>query len=145
MYTRFTAACNNRSVWNSTADFAIFALWYCPGGFMPRTEAAPRVETRLHPEDFKDLKRFCYDQSQTKGQVVRDAIVRYLRHHKNLEAQETEAHSSSQLKKIADRIWGLLYKLGVDCNATARCIWETSDDTERDIYEQCHSKAVIYM
>lgn len=42
---------------------------------MPKTKAASRVETRLHPKDFKDLECLSCDPAKTKGRVVREAIL----------------------------------------------------------------------
>ena len=112
---------------------------------MPKTKVAPRVETRLHPDDYKYFERLCHDQGKTKGQLVREVLLLYLKQQKTTEVQQQESEVALQVKKIADRICALLYKVGVDCNALARFTWEMGDDEEREAFEHCHEKAAKYM
>jgi len=112
---------------------------------MPKTKVAPRVETRLHPDDYRYFEHLCHDQGKTKGKLAREAILFYLKQQRNMEVQKQESEVALQVRKIADRICGLLYKLGVDCNAMARFTWEMGDDEEREAFEHCHEKAVKYM
>jgi len=112
---------------------------------MPKTKVAPRVETRLHPDDYKYFERLCRDQGKTKGELAREAIRTFLEHHKNAEVQKQESELALQLRKIADRLCGLMYKLGVDCNALARFTYVMGDDEERNTFEHCHEQAIKYM
>ncbi len=112
---------------------------------MPKTKVAPRVETRLHPDDYRYFERLCHDQAKTKGQLAREAILLYLKQQKNTEVQKHESEVALQVRKIADRICGLLYKLGVDCNAMARFTYQMGDDEEREAFEHCIAQAAKYM
>ncbi len=112
---------------------------------MPRTRRTPRLETRVIPETFAKFEQLCLAEKKTKTQLVREAILFYLDHRTKTEVPKLEEATASRLDRIADRICGLLYKLGVDSNAVARFIYETSNDEERDAFEECHEKAVKYM
>jgi len=112
---------------------------------MPKTKVAPRVETRLHPEDYKYFESLCRDQSKTKGQLAREAILHYLHQQQHKQVQHEEAVNISKLQLHIDRLCGLLYKLGVDCNTTARFFWTLATDEERNTFEDCHDLAVNYM
>ncbi len=112
---------------------------------MPRTKRTPRLETRLTPETFVKFEQLCLAEKSTKTQLVREAILFYLDHRMKTELRKQEEETASRLDKIADRICGLLYKVGVDSNAVAQFIYEMGDDEERDAFDECHGKAVKYM
>ena len=112
---------------------------------MPRTRRTPRLETRVIPETLAKFEKLCLVEKKTKTQLVREAILFYLDHRSKTEVRKQEEEQASRLEKIANRICGLLYKVGVESGTVARFIYETGDDEERDTFEECHAKAVQHM
>jgi len=112
---------------------------------MPRTRRTPRLETRVVPETLAKFEQLCLAEKKTKTQLVREAILFYLDHRSKTEVRKQEEEQASRLEKIANRICGLLYKVGVESGAVARFIYEMGDDEERDTFEECHEKAVQHM
>ena len=112
---------------------------------MPKATRGIRVDTRLQPSDIAKLKKLSVASSKTRTEIVREAILWYLHNYELTLSLRRDSDHSPQLSKVADRICALLYKLGVDCNAMARFMWEMGDPDERGAFEECHAKAVKYM
>jgi hypothetical protein len=81
---------------------------------MTKAPRAPRVDMRLSPADFVKFEQLRKIKSKRRTALAREAILWYLKNHERLEAQLKDSESASRLKKIADRICGPLYKLGIE-------------------------------
>lgn len=95
-------------------------------------------------ETHKKVEAMARMRELNKSEFIRRAVIDFIKRNEQSEAaaQQRELEIAEQLKKSTNRICSLLAKTAIDINSVARYIWETVDDDGKNLYEDCHEKAV---
>jgi len=106
----------------------------------------PRLETRLAPQDFIDFDQICRAEGKTRSEMVRKAIQFYVANHEKQRKEPEESLLDKRLKKMEDRIAGLLVKLGIGVYKLDHLFWiRTDKEIRRELFKECYVSGVRRM
>lgn len=100
---------------------------------MPKS--APRTPTlifRLHPEDQTRLDELCRLEGKKRPQLVREAVTWYLEHKDRLAEDMRESKVEKRLKRMEDRLSGLLAKANLDLGTLVQIMYIRLPEEQRD-------------
>jgi hypothetical protein len=111
-----------------------------------KVRRTPRMETRLAPQDFIEFDQICRMEGKTRSEMVRKAIQFYVANHERLRKEPEESALDKRLKKMEDRIAGLLVKLGIGVYKLDHLFWIRSDSSVRkELFKECYVAGVRRM
>jgi len=111
-----------------------------------KVRRTPRVETRLAPQDFIDFDQICRIEGKTRSEMVRKAIQFYVSNHEKQKREPEESILDKRLKRMEDRIAGLLVKLGIGVYKLDHLFWLRSDkEIRRELFKDCYVAGVRRM
>jgi len=86
----------------------------------PRT---PTISFRLKEIDQKRLDDLCLLEKRNRPDMVRQAVIWYLDHQQKLSQDLRETNLERRIKKMEDRICGLVAKGNIDVNTILQVIY----------------------
>lgn len=111
-----------------------------------KARRTPRVETRLAPQDFIEFDQICRVDGKTRSEMVRKAIQYYIANHEKLRKEPEESELEKRLRKMEDRIAGILVKLGIGVFKLDHLFWLRSDkEIRRELFKDCYVAGVRRM
>ena len=101
---------------------------------MPKTKTAqpPLVTTRLAMKDQARLNEICKLEGKTQTEVVRRAILEMLDRQEQGIAAEVKDSLAIRLKRMEDRLAGLIARNNLDIGTIYQVLWLRSDTDKRD-------------
>ena len=81
---------------------------------MPRTARTPVIFVRLMPADQAKVDAICKTEKKSRPEVVRRAVTDYLDRLAREQNDERETKLERRIKKMEDRIAGLLARANID-------------------------------
>lgn len=103
----------------------------------------PTIATKLAAVDHIKYEQFCRADGRTKTEVAREAILWYMKakEQEMLDARETALEK--RLRKMEDRMAGLLVKLGVGVYGLEHLFWTRTDEgVRKKLFEECYVAGV---
>lgn len=110
---------------------------------MPKTKRTPQISTRLAPSVYADFDRLCRLEGKTKTETARKAITWYVENHEKLLNEEKDTVIEQRLKKMEDRMAGLIVKLGFEMCSMNHLFWTRTDpEVRRELFAECYAAGV---
>lgn len=98
---------------------------------MPRKRTYLGLYVGLASEDRKRLAEIAKAQGKTKTDVARKAIIEYLDRVENRDAAEDESKVATAIKRMENRIAGLMARSAIDIGTIYQVLWLRSDPAKR--------------
>lgn len=112
---------------------------------MPR-KRTPTVATKLAPADYIKYEQVCRLEGKTKTEIARKAILDYMERREKAVSDERESKLEARLRKMEDRIAGLLVKLGIGIYKMDHLFWTRADkEIRRELFKECYVAGVRRM
>ena len=92
----------------------------------------PLVTTRLSINDSARLAEICKLEGKTQTEIVRRAIIEMLDRQEQGIAGEIKDKLAERLKKMEDRMAGLIARVNLDVGTIYQVMWIRSDPEKRD-------------
>ena len=106
----------------------------------------PTVSTKLNHSDFSELEKICRLDDKTKTEVVREAILSYLKQRADGTVNERESFLEERIHKMENRIASIMVKIGLDIGTVHQYIWLTTDkEVRQKLFDACRTSAVDRM
>ena len=113
---------------------------------MPKTKRTPRIETRLAPADFIAFDQLCRLEGKTRSELAREALRWFMANHERARQEKTETPLERRLKKMEDRLAGLMVKNGLDIGTMYALMWSRTDETTRKaLFKEMRVRAIKRM
>jgi len=77
-----------------------------------KPEYKPRVETKLNREDFKRVDDLAKEDSVTKAEIVRQAVLWYLAHRDELRNEPRDSMITGSIEAMTNRVCAMLARQG---------------------------------
>jgi hypothetical protein len=90
------------------------------------------IRTRLNKNDQARLDEICKLEGKTQAEVVRRAILEMLDRQEQGIAAEIKDKLAERLKKMEDRLAGLMARTALDVGTIYQVLWIRSDLEQRD-------------
>lgn len=110
---------------------------------MPKiTRRTTNLQTRLSPLDEERFFALAKAQNRTGTELLRESIKFYLDHCDRQVVDYQESKLERRLKRLEDRMAGLLARLGMDIGIVYNFLWHQSDpETRRQLFDKCYKDA----
>ena len=95
----------------------------------------PRVETKLSREDFRRVSDLAVLDEKTKSEVVRDAVLFYLKVREDQRNAPRETEIALAIKEMTNRITAMLARQGDYIATIHEMTYQTLSDEGRRIFE----------
>ena len=92
----------------------------------------PLVTTRLSVNDSARLAEICKLEGKTQTEIVRRAIIEMLDRQEQGMAAEIKDHLAIRLKKMEDRMAGLMARMNMDIGTMYQIMWIRTDQDKRE-------------
>ena len=92
----------------------------------------PLVTTRLSVNDSARLAEICKLEGKTQTEIVRRAIIEMLDRQEQGMAAEIKDHLAVRLKKMEDRMAGLMARMNMDIGTMYQIMWIRTDQDKRE-------------
>lgn len=111
---------------------------------MPKKAArTPVIFIRLHPEDQARLDLKCKAEGRKRPEIIRKALTEYLDRLDAEQQDHREAKLERRLKKMEDRLAGLLARGNIDIGVILDIIYRNMPEERRDeLLKTAHKKSV---
>lgn len=83
----------------------------------------PTVETKLAQADSNRVAELARAEGKTKSEVVREAVLWYLDHKKELANRDRETQIAKEIKAMTDRVCGMLARQGAALGTLYELTW----------------------
>lgn len=106
----------------------------------------PTIATKLVASDHVKFEQLCRMEGKTKTEIARKAILEYMERQEKGIADERESKLEARLRKMEDRLAGILVKLGIGIFKMDHLFWLRSDkEIRRDLFKECYVAGVRRM
>lgn len=103
----------------------------------------PVIFIRLHPEDQARLDLKCKSEGRKRPEIIRKALTEYLDRIEKGETDQRESKLEKRLKKMEDRLAGLLARGNIDIGVILDIIYRNMPEDRRDeLLKTAHKKSV---
>lgn len=110
---------------------------------MPKTTRPPIINFRLTLGDTQRIDAVCRLEGKNRPEIVRRAVTDYLDRLGKEQADARETKLEHRLKKMEDRIAGLLARANIDIGVILDIIYRNMPETKRDdVLKTAHKKSV---
>lgn len=99
---------------------------------MPTTNRTTQVQTRLHRDDIERFRQIAATKATTNADLLREAVRFYLDNYEQSKGNERDSKLEIRLKKMEDRIAGLMARLSIDVGVIYDLIWRNLDAEDKD-------------
>lgn len=106
----------------------------------------PTIATKLVASDHIRFEQFCRMEGRTKTEIARKAILEYMERKEKGIADERESKLEARMRKMEDRLAGILVKLGIGIFKMDHLFWMRSDkEIRRELFKECYVAGVRRM
>lgn len=104
----------------------------------PRKTSTVKIQTQLGPVDQERFDQVVASQKRPSAEVARAAIRHYLDYCDTLPAERQETKIERRLKRLEDRLAGLLARLGLDVGIIYQFLWiQSNPETRAELFNKC--------
>lgn len=104
----------------------------------PRKSSNVKIQTYLGPIDQQRFDQVVASQKRPAAEVARVAIRHYLDYCDSLPAERQESKIERRLKRLEDRMAGLLARLGIDVGIIYQFLWiQSNPETRAELFNKC--------
>ena len=101
---------------------------------MPKTERKQQrtVYTALPQNDYAKFTNLAQKKQITNSELLRAAFFFYLEHQERLEMEERDSKLEKRLKRMEDRMAGLLARTAIDVGVIYNILWRNMPEKEKE-------------
>lgn len=82
-------------------------------------------------------------EGKTKTEIAREAITRYVESYENQVNEERDTVLEQRLKKMEDRMAGIMVKLGIEICSMNHLFWtRTEPEVRKRLFQECYAAGV---
>lgn len=100
------------------------------------------LSTRLDKENYARFINLALKERSTKTQLVRDALLFYMKNKDVRKTEESESKFMEALRKSTNRTCALLAKLAIDTSTLAHFMHSNMDEYGKEQFKEAHQNAV---
>jgi hypothetical protein len=106
----------------------------------------PTIATKLVPSDLIRFDTICRLEGKTKTEIARKAIREYIERHEKVMTDDRESLLEDRIRRMENRLAGLLVKLGIGIYKLDHLFWTRTDkDVRGELFRECHAAGVKKM
>jgi len=106
----------------------------------------PTIATKLVAGDHVKFEQLCRMEGKTKTEIARKAILEYMERKEKGVTDERESKVEARLRKMEDRLAGILVKLGIGIFKMDHLFWMRTDkEVRRELFKECYVAGVRRM
>lgn len=111
---------------------------------MPKTrKQVTTIYTSLTAEDSHQFDAIVRMKGLTRTEVAREALRYYIAHQEELEEEQRDSKLERRLKKIEDRLAGIMARVGIDVGVIYTLMWRNMPpDRREDQLKSAYTQAV---
>lgn len=109
----------------------------------PKRKHPKTVYSSLSPEDFSKFSEMADQKQITQAELFREAIMFYIEHQDRLQSEEKDSKLESRLRKMEERLAGLLARTAIDVGVVYNMVWRNMPEAEREkTFKSAYRQAV---
>lgn len=90
------------------------------------------IYSSLTPEDFATFVELATRRKITHAELMREAVLFYLSYQEKLQSEEKDGRLEKRLRKMEDRLAGLLARTAIDVGVVYNMIWQNMPEERRE-------------